>query len=119
MSKNDEKALQILESTTKFSDGHYEIGLLWKENANLPNNRWLAEKQLKQLNKKLSTKPDLQNKYEETLQKDLQNGYVVKVDPATDKEPACSYLPNHPVSNEKPQKSGKSQMHPVFFKVNL
>ena len=39
MSKNDEKAPQILESTTNFSDGHYEIGLLWKENAKLPNNR--------------------------------------------------------------------------------
>ena len=39
MSKNDEKALQIFESTTNFSDGHYEIGLLWKENAKLPNNR--------------------------------------------------------------------------------
>ena len=58
MSKNDENALQILESTTKFSDGDYEIDLLGKENANLPN-RWLAEKQLKQLNKKLSAKPDL------------------------------------------------------------
>ena len=67
MSKNDEKALQILDLTTKFFDGHYEIGLLWKENAKLPNNRWLSEKQLKQLNKKLSTKPDLQSKYEETL----------------------------------------------------
>ena len=48
MSKKDEKAQQILELTTNFSDGHYKIGLLWKENAKLPNNRWLAEKQLKQ-----------------------------------------------------------------------
>ena len=48
MSKKDEKAQQILELTTNFSDGHYEIGLLWKENAKLPNNRWLAEEQLKQ-----------------------------------------------------------------------
>ena len=100
MSKNGEKALLILESTTKFSDGHYEIGLLWKENANLPKNRWLAEKELKQLNKMLSTKPDLQNKYDETLKKDLQIDSVVKVDPATDIEPACSYLFQHPVSND-------------------
>ena len=71
MSKNDEEALQIFESTTKLSDGHYEIGFLSKENANLPNNRWVAEKELKQLNKKLSSKPDLQNKYGEMLQKDL------------------------------------------------
>ena len=71
MSKNDEKALQILELTTNFSDGYCEIGLLWKENAKLPKNRRLAEKQLKQFNKKLSTNPDLQSKYEGTLQKDL------------------------------------------------
>ena len=31
MSKNDEKALQILESTTNFFDGRYEIGHLWKK----------------------------------------------------------------------------------------
>ena len=65
----------------------------------------VAEKQLKQLIKKLSTKPDLQSKCEETLQKDLQNGFVVKVDPATDKETARSYLPHYPVSNEN--KPGK------------
>ena len=57
MSKNDEKALQILEYTTNFSDGHYEIGLFCKKNAKLGNNSWLAEKQLKQFNKKFSTKP--------------------------------------------------------------
>ena len=49
LSKNDEKALEILQSTTRVKDGHYKVGLLWKENAKLPNNRWLAEKQLKQL----------------------------------------------------------------------
>ena len=41
---------------------HYEVGLLWKENAKLPNNRWLAEKQLKNLKAKLSTKPVLWDK---------------------------------------------------------
>ena len=48
MSKNDKRALDILEITTKLVNGHYEAGLLWKENADLPNNRWLAEKQLHQ-----------------------------------------------------------------------
>ena len=105
LSKNDEKALEILQSTTRFKDGHYEVGLLWKENAKLPNNRWLAEKQLKQLKAKLSTKPVLREKYEETLQKDLQNGYVVKIDPCTDNTKSVSYLPHHPVSNEN--KPGK------------
>ena len=47
LSKNDEKALEILQSTTRFKVDHYKVGLLWKENAKLPNNNWLPEKQLK------------------------------------------------------------------------
>ena len=70
MSKNDKRALDIIESTTKLANGHYEVGLLWKENADLSNNRWLAEKQLYQLNKKLSNNPESKQKYEETLEKD-------------------------------------------------
>ena len=105
LSKNDEKALEILQSTTRFKDGHYEVDLLWKENAKSPNNRWLAEKQFKQLKAKLSTKPVLREKYEETLQKDLQNGYVVKIDPRTDNTKSVFYLPHNPVSNEN--KPGK------------
>ena len=62
MSKNDKRALDILENTTKLVNGHYEVGLLWKENADLPNNRWLAEKQLHQLNNKFSNNPELKQK---------------------------------------------------------
>ena len=83
LSKNDEKALEILQSTTRFKDGNYEVGLLWKENSKLPKNRWIAEKQLKQLKARFSTKPVSKEKYKETLQKYLQNGYVVKIDPCT------------------------------------
>ena len=71
LSQNYEKALGILQSKTSFKYGHYEVGLLWKENTKLPNNRWFAEKQLKQLKAKLSTKPVLKEKYEETLHKRL------------------------------------------------
>ena len=79
MSKSDKRALDNLENTTKLVNGHYEVGLLWKENADLPNNRWLAEKQLHQLNNKLSNNSELKQKYKETLEKDLQNGYVTKL----------------------------------------
>ena len=50
-------------------------------------------------------KPVFKEKYKETLQKDLQNGYVVKVYPCTDNTKSVSYLPHQPVSNEnKPRK---------------
>ena len=100
MSKNDKRALDILENTTKLVNVHYEVGLLWKENADLPNNIWLAEKQLHQLNNKLSNNPELKQKYEETLEKDLQNGYVTKINQIK-KQPdkKTSFLPHHPVTN--------------------
>ena len=103
--KNDERAVGILQSETSFKYGHYEVGLLWKENTKLPNNRWFAEKQLKRLKAKLFTKPVLKEKYEEILQKNFQNGYVVKIDPCTDNTQFVSYLLHHPVSNEN--KPGK------------
>ena len=76
MSKNDKRALETLENTTQLIVGHYQVGLLWKETAKLPNNRRLAEKQLYQLNDKRSKNAQLKQMYEETLEKDLLNGYV-------------------------------------------
>ena len=110
LSKNDEKALEILQSTTRFIVDHYKVGLLWKENAKMPNNNWLAEKQLKQLKTKLSKKPVLREKYEENLQKDLQTGYVVKIDPCTENTKSVSYRPHHSVSNKN--KPGKIRRVP-------
>ena len=95
-----------MENTTQVIDGHYQVGLLWKENAKLPNNRWLAEKQLYQLNDKLSQNPQLKQMYEETLEKDLLNGYVAKDDSDTeDSDSIASFLLHHPVTNEN--KPGK------------
>ena len=85
LSKNKEKALETLQSTTRFKNGHYKIGLLSEKKLKVPNNRCLAEKQLKQLKAQLSTKPVLKEKYEETLQKYLQNGYFVNIGPCTDR----------------------------------
>ena len=54
MSTNDKRDLEILDSTQQLIDGHYQVGLLGKENTKLPNNRWLAEKHFYQLIDKLS-----------------------------------------------------------------
>ena len=109
MSKNDKRALDILDNTTQLIDGHYQVGVLWKENAKLPNNRWLAEKQLYQLNDKISKNAQLKQMYEETLEKDLLNGYVTKIDPYTEElDLIASFLPHNPVTNEN--KPGKVQL---------
>ena len=62
-------------------------------------------RQLKQLKATLSTKPVLREKYEENLQKDLHNGYVIKNNTCTDNTKSVSYVSHHPVSNEN--KPGK------------
>ena len=106
MSKNNKRALEILENTTQLIDGHYQVGLLWKENAKLRSNRWLAEKPLYQLNDKLSKNALLKQMYEETLEKDILNGYVTKVDPDTENlDLIASFLPHQLVTNEN--KPGK------------
>ena len=46
LSAEDQQALSILKNTTKHVDGHYEIGLLWKNHVSLPNNKWVAQKPL-------------------------------------------------------------------------
>ena len=117
MSKNDKRALEILENTTQPIDGHYQVGLFWKENGKLPSNRWLAEKQLYQLNDKLSKNQQLKQIYEETLQKDLLNRYVAKGDSDTqDLDSIASFLPHHPVTNEnKPRKVRRVAAASIFF----
>ena len=76
-SENDKRAIESLESTTKIVGGHYQIGFLWKQGVFLPNNRWLALKQLDQLNQKLSKNPQLAEKNQATHEA-LEKGYVVK-----------------------------------------
>ena len=105
LSENDKRAIEILESTTKTVDGHYQISLLWKQGAFLPNNRWLALKQLDQLDQKFSKNPILKEKYQATLDADLKKGYVDKVHDSESLTDNVSFLPHHPVTNEN--KPGK------------
>ena len=47
LTRDETRAMNILETTTTLKKKHYEIGLLWKtDNAKLPMNRELTEKRL-------------------------------------------------------------------------
>ena len=60
----DKMALEILKSSTKLRQGRYEVGLLWRTNSSqLPNNRSLAEKRLKQLKKRFERDPEFAAQY--------------------------------------------------------
>ena len=72
LSAEDQQALSILKKTTKLVDGHYEIGLLWKNHVSLPNNKWVAQKQLSPLEIKLARKPQLGSLYEASIATDIE-----------------------------------------------
>ena len=110
LSIEDKRALQIIEETTRFVDGHYEVGLPWKDvEPKLPNNRIMAEKRLEMLRRRL-LKPgnkELESMYRQTMQGYIEKEYAKKLtkDESNTESQVRWYLPHHPVCN--PNKPGK------------
>lgn len=107
-SVEDRRAESILEKTTKVVEGHYETGLLWKDDEpQLPNNRRIAESRLSSLKRKFQRDPNLENKYREVMQDYIDLGYARKLTDleAQTKTQKTNYLPHHAVLN--PNKPGK------------
>ena len=73
----------------------------------MQNNYPVAKAQLKSLHSRLSKNETLRIKYQETLQTDLENGYVKPVAFTEPQPETVWYLPHHPVCN--PKKPGKIQ----------
>ena len=68
MSREDLKAVEIMERTTVLNEDHYRIELPWKsQQPSLPNNRALAEHRLKLLRKRFCRDPDLFGKYSSVI----------------------------------------------------
>ena len=98
-----------MEQTTRFNGERYEVGLLWREDeVKLPNNFYSAMGQLKSLERRLQKDGALKKRYQETIDTDVNAGYVRKVDQAElneTKDKLQWYLPHHPVINpNKPEK---------------
>ena len=78
--KKERQAQEILESTTRFTEGRFEVGLLWnKPNAKLPNNYSAALGNLKSLERRLSKDPQLKQMYQDTIDKDEEKGFIKKL----------------------------------------
>ena len=105
MSKHDKEALQILQDTCRHNGERYEIGLPWKRDTPLPNNYFAALSQLRSLEKRFREYPQKKAKFDETLEKDLEKGYVKQIKMQHPPPPRIWYLPTHPVEN--PNKPGK------------
>ena len=108
-SKEEQRAIKTLEQTTRFNVERYEVGLLWREDeVKLPNNFYCAMGQLKSLERRLQKDETLRKRYQETIDTDVNAGYVRKVDQTELSETRDKlqwYLPHHPVINpHKPEK---------------
>ena len=101
-SKDDAKALQMLEQTTKFDGGRYEVGLLWKRrDPFLPNNYSSALSQMKSLEYRLEKKPGRKKLYQDSIKVDVGKEFV-RILKQEELEATTSH---HPVEN--PNKPGK------------
>ncbi|CAG2222126.1 unnamed protein product [Mytilus edulis] len=93
MSLEDKRALKTMESTIAYEDGHYKLGLPWRdENVKLPNNLPLAHARLNQLHRKLSHDPKLHEMYTATVSDYIQKGYAKEVTDVSNESSHIWYL---------------------------
>ena len=82
MTKDEKRALNILQNTISFKEGRYGTGLLWKDDkVNLSNNRELAVQRLRSLEKRLSKNEDLKTKYHKTVKQYIDHNHATKIPP--------------------------------------
>ena len=108
LSVEDRRALKLIENSICLRDGHYQMGLLWKDdNPVLPYNRSLAEARLHYLKRRFHRDPELEAKYRAAIEDCVAKGYARRLS----KEEAAAvsnitwYIPHHAVTN--PNKPGK------------
>ena len=101
----DQLAVQTMENSICHNGERYQIGLPWKAAKKLQNNYFSAVSQLKSLQKRLQKDPGLNQKYNQTLQTDLDKNFVKRVEMQAPPPESIWCLPHHPVIN--PNKPGK------------
>ena len=100
MSLEDKRALKIMNETVAKTDGHYQVGLPWRNRPpSIPNNRGLAESRLCSLKRRLLKDEELHRKYNTTMDEYLSKGHAVKIPPRelSVEGEIVWYLPHHPV----------------------
>ena len=104
MSKDGRHALKTLRDIIRFVDNRCEVGLLWKPNAELPNNFAAALQEYKRSKQRLMHDPVTHDLYSATIEKDLRCGYIRRI--PHDEVPSTGWLtPKHAVLH--PNKPGK------------
>ena len=82
-SKKDARTFELLKAITKFDGERYEVGQLRKKaELHLPNNNSSLVSQLKSLERRLDKDENLNQRYTETIDVDVQKGFVRVLDEA-------------------------------------
>ena len=106
-SMEDPMAFEIMSRQLQYVNGHYELPLLWKNNAAiLPDSYSIAVRRLQSLKRRLIKDPDLHRCYTEQMESNIQMGYAEKV-PMQELSSGIKqwYIPHQPVVNpKKPEK---------------
>ena len=104
LSKDEKHALETLRQTITYTYGRYQVGILWKPNACLPNNYFAAAQQFKKVKIYLLNEPDKLAMYQVTIANNLTMKYFRKL-PSEEIPSTVWILPEHGVTN--PNKPGK------------
>ena len=92
--KSEKNVLQAFKESVKMEDGRYQVSWPWKEDEpNLPDNYELCNGRLKSLYKRLSEKPQLLNRYDETIKEQLAKNVIEKAPKVN--EGQVHYIPHH------------------------
>ena len=98
------QAYDTLENSISFKNGHYEVGMLWKDPKRTSiNNKPLAVQRLASLEKRLEKNRDKAEKYSDTIQTYVKLGHCKKLNPTESKSVSdiTYYIPHHYVLKPK------------------
>ena len=101
ISPNEKRSLELLEKTTKFVNGHFQVGLLWKNNFPiLQNNHELALQRFKSL-ERFSKNPEFFNMYKSQINYYITSGQTKLLSPEEKNRTnsITNYIPHHGVLN--------------------
>ena len=107
LTPEEQKAMDILESTTRRVGSKYEVGLPWRtEEVKMPDNFEMAQDRLESLERSLRKNPEKANAYQTVLESYVQQGYARKLtsEEQREKNQKRWILPHHAVTRpEKPK----------------
>jgi hypothetical protein len=106
VSVDDERVLQLWDSTTKKDDGHYMLPIPFRKDPPcFPNNKIMVESRLKLLQRRLNKDSKLHQQYTESMNDMFEKGYAEKVEDPQKESKHTWYIPHQAVTNQrKPNK---------------